>query len=208
METKVNGTERCGDDPCSLCAGAQAAAAPSVAPDPDHYTIRELAQEFQVSVRALRFYEDRKLLRPRRIGGARLYDARDRLRLQMILRGKRLGFTLSEIHEILARGGFACDTGGTGLGLTGEEAALQLSHLERQRREIDQAIAELRIAAGRPDDGAPHPESAAPPALFASSDASPLAPADRKCPETKRMEISMQSHLNAESLDAESMMQS
>lgn len=183
MDTKLNGTKRCGAVPCSPCAsagqGAQAAAVPSVSPEPDHYTIRELAQEFQVSVRALRFYEDRKLLRPRRIGGARLYDARDRLRLQMILKGKRLGFTLSEIHEILARGEFTCDTGGTGLGLTGEQAALQLSHLERQRREIDEAIAELRKAAGRQYDGAPRPESGAPPSRYAPSNASALEPAGR-----------------------------
>ncbi|HET6376465.1 MAG TPA: MerR family transcriptional regulator [Methylocella sp.] len=199
MDTKRNGTEHCGAELCSPCAsagqGAPAAEAPSAAPDPDHCTIHGLAQEFQVSVRTLRFYEDRKLLRPRRIGGARLYDARDRLRLQMILKGKRLGFTLSEIHAILARWELACDTGGIGLGLTKEQAALQLSHLERQRREIDEAIAELRKAAGRQYDGAPSPEPAAPPARLAPSNASALDPAGRKCPEAKRIEASMQGHL-------------
>lgn len=199
MDTKLNGTKPCSAEPCSPCASAcpgdQADAEPSAAPHPDHYTIRELAQEFQVSVRALRFYEDRKLLRPRRIGGARIYNARDRRRLQMILRGKRLGFTLSEIHEILARGEFMYDTGDIGLGLTGEQAALQLSHLERQRREIDEAIAELRKAAGRQYDGPPRPGSVAPPLRFAPSKASALDPAGQNRPETKRMKASMQGHL-------------
>jgi DNA-binding transcriptional MerR regulator len=65
-------------------------------------TVREMARDFQVSIRALRFYEDRGLLHPRRENTNRRYDARDRLRLKMILKGKQLGFTLSEIHDILA----------------------------------------------------------------------------------------------------------
>jgi len=65
-------------------------------------TIREMARDFQVSIRALRFYEDRGLLHPRRENTNRRYDARDRLHLKMILKGKQLGFTLSEIHDILA----------------------------------------------------------------------------------------------------------
>jgi DNA-binding transcriptional MerR regulator len=65
-------------------------------------TVREMARDFQVSIRALRFYEDRGLLHPRRENTNRRYDARDRLHLKMILKGKQLGFTLSEIHDILA----------------------------------------------------------------------------------------------------------
>jgi DNA-binding transcriptional MerR regulator len=65
------------------------------------WTISELAREFKVTPRALRFYEDRGLLSPRRDGMNRVYGPRDRGRLQLILRGKRVGFPLMEIKEIL-----------------------------------------------------------------------------------------------------------
>jgi DNA-binding transcriptional MerR regulator len=65
------------------------------------YTISELSREFSVTPRALRFYEDKGLLAPRREGLARIYSARERGRLQIILRGKRLGFPLSDIKEII-----------------------------------------------------------------------------------------------------------
>src|SRR3954447_5585322 len=64
-------------------------------------TIGEMASEFSVSLRTLRFYEDRKLLRPRREGNTRLYSPPDRLRMQMIVKGKQLGFTLTEIHDLV-----------------------------------------------------------------------------------------------------------
>src|ERR687889_2826467 len=66
------------------------------------YTIGDLAREFGVTLRTLRFYEDRGLLSPRRDGTARIYDARDRERLSVILKGKQLGFTLTEIRAMLA----------------------------------------------------------------------------------------------------------
>jgi DNA-binding transcriptional MerR regulator len=65
------------------------------------YTIGELAQEFDVTTRAIRFYEDQGLLSPTRNGQARVYSARDRVRLKLVLRGKRLGFSLGEIGEML-----------------------------------------------------------------------------------------------------------
>ena len=65
------------------------------------YTISELAREFAVTPRALRFYEDKGLLSPRRDGMNRVYTHRDRGRLQLILRGKRVGLSLIEIKEIL-----------------------------------------------------------------------------------------------------------
>jgi DNA-binding transcriptional MerR regulator len=65
------------------------------------YTIRQLCIEFAVTPRALRFYEDKGLLFPARDGMNRVYSTRDRARLQLILRGKRVGFSLSEIREIL-----------------------------------------------------------------------------------------------------------
>lgn len=65
------------------------------------YTISELAREFEVTPRALRFYEDKGLLTPRRDGMNRVYSHRDRARLQLILRGKRVGLSLIEIKELL-----------------------------------------------------------------------------------------------------------
>jgi DNA-binding transcriptional MerR regulator len=134
-------------------------------------TIREMARDFGVSIRALRFYEDRGLLHPRREGTARRYSARDRLYLKMILKGKQLGFTLSEIHDILAARE-ATNGGGEGatrhsitpdlttsalqsldfeemdleMGLPPEQIVAQISHLERQRRDLDEAIVALRDA--------------------------------------------------------------
>ena len=69
----------------------------------DHrtYSIRQLCREFGATARALRFYEDKGLLTPARKGQTRVYDARDRARLKLILRGRRIGFTLQEIQEML-----------------------------------------------------------------------------------------------------------
>ncbi len=65
------------------------------------YTISELAREFAVTTRAIRFYEDEKLISPRRAGRQRIYFPRDYTRLRLILRGKRLGFSLTEIRGML-----------------------------------------------------------------------------------------------------------
>src|SRR5881394_300953 len=65
------------------------------------YSISELAREFEVTPRAIRFYEDQGLISPRRAGTRRIYTPRDRTRLKLTLRGKRLGLTLSEIRELI-----------------------------------------------------------------------------------------------------------
>jgi DNA-binding transcriptional MerR regulator len=109
-------------------------------------TIGQLAAEFGVSLRTLRFYEDRKLLRPRRDGTARLYSNADRLRLQMILKGKQLGFTLTEISELI---GAQDSTENFEEKLQPQQIATQIDHLERQRREIDEAISRLRATHAR-----------------------------------------------------------
>src|SRR5579863_2479073 len=101
-------------------------------------TIGEMATEFGVSLRTLRFYEDRKLLRPRREGNTRLYSPADRLRMQMILRGKQLGFTLTEIHDLIGNYESSADFEGK---LKPQQIVAQIDHLERQRAEIDDAIA-------------------------------------------------------------------
>ncbi len=66
------------------------------------YTIRDLAREFSVTTRTLRFYEEKGLLTPTRLGNNRYYDSADRARLKLILRGKKIGLTLEESSDILA----------------------------------------------------------------------------------------------------------
>lgn len=112
------------------------------------FTIRQLCTEFKATPRALRFYEDKGLLTPARDGMNRVYSYKDRARLILILRGKRVGLSLQEIREILE--------------LYGEEdeVAQQNAHslkkfkekivvLEQQREDIDGAIAELHAACDR-----------------------------------------------------------
>jgi DNA-binding transcriptional MerR regulator len=69
--------------------------------DPSTYSISDLAKEFALTTRAIRFYEDEGLLSPRRHGRSRIYAERERVRIKLILRGKRLGLSLSEIRELL-----------------------------------------------------------------------------------------------------------
>ena len=64
------------------------------------YTISQLAEEFSITLRSIRFYEDQGLLKPQRQGQNRIFSRQDRARLKLILRGKRLGFSLSHIHEL------------------------------------------------------------------------------------------------------------
>ena len=71
------------------------------ATEPSEFSISELAREFDVTPRAIRFYEDQGLLAPRRDGQRRIYTPRDRTRLKLTLRGKRLGLSLSEIRELI-----------------------------------------------------------------------------------------------------------
>lgn len=106
------------------------------------YTIGDLAREFGVTLRTLRFYEDRGLLSPRRDGMSRIYDARDRDRLSVILKGKQLGFTLTEIRAMLAE-----ERSGNGpamnLKLSLDQIEDQIRHLEQQKAEIEEALTEL-----------------------------------------------------------------
>lgn len=125
-------------------APAIAADGAAVADDQREYLISDLSREFGVTLRALRFYEDRGLISPRRIGTMRIYDARDRERLGVILKGKQLGFTLAEIQEMLASD--KAGSGGVDLRLSLDKIDDQIAHLEQQRAEIDVAIEELRTA--------------------------------------------------------------
>ena len=107
------------------------------------YTIGDLAREFGVTLRTLRFYEDRGLLSPRRDGTARIYDARDRERLSVILKGKQLGFTLTEIRAMLAEERSAHGPA-MNLKLSLDQVEDQIRHLEQQKVEIEEALEELK----------------------------------------------------------------
>jgi len=109
----------------------------------DLMTIRQMRDAFDVTSRALRFYEAKGLLRPFREGQRRLYTRRDRARLKLILRGKRFGFSLEEIHHLLD----LYDHGNGHIAQLRETysiACARLADLERQRAELDGAIAELK----------------------------------------------------------------
>ena len=108
------------------------------------YTIRDLTKEFGVTARTLRFYESEGLLSPERRGQARIYSQRDRARLTLILRGRRVGFSLAEIAEILAlyeRG----DGGIAQLEHARTKFAQRIGELERQKQDIEESVAELKL---------------------------------------------------------------
>ena len=98
---------------------------------------------FGVTARTLRFYEAEDLIHPRRDGGARLYGPRDRARLKLILQGKRFGFSLADIRELLSLYDLG-DGQVTQLAATRERAVERLAAMKSQRAELDAAIADLR----------------------------------------------------------------
>ena len=107
-----------------------------------HHSIGELCDEFGVTARALRFYEDEELIAPERRGTQRLYTERDRARLAWILRGKRVGLSLSDIKELLDLYDLG-DGRQTQRLKTIERCQQQVDSLKRQRIDIDATIAEL-----------------------------------------------------------------
>ena len=104
------------------------------------YSISELAREFAVTPRALRFYEDKGLLTPRRDGLNRVYSHRDRGRLQIILRGKRVGLSLIEIKEILDL--YKVDQRVQAQTML-KSCKARVDALKQQREDVDDAIAML-----------------------------------------------------------------
>lgn len=106
------------------------------------YTIGELAAEFEVTLRALRFYEAKGLLAPYRDGTTRLYARRDRVRLKLILTGKRIGLSLMEIRQLLEAYSKR-DGGRRQMVLAKAQFTRQAAILTEQRAEIDAALAEL-----------------------------------------------------------------
>lgn len=109
----------------------------------DPLSIRQMCDTYGVTPRTLRFYEQKELLFPTRTGARRLYGKSDRARLQLILRGKRFGFSLEEIRQLL---GMYDPTGSNAAQLTRtcDLARTRLAQMEAQRAELDIAITELR----------------------------------------------------------------
>lgn len=107
----------------------------------DLFAIADLAREFGISTRALRFYEAKGLLKPERVGSTRVFRRRDRARLILILRGKRLGFSLRDISDYL--GLYDADRTQQ-VALLGEKVEQRLVLLERQMADLKTTIAELR----------------------------------------------------------------
>jgi len=113
-------------------------------PERSEYSISELAREFDVTPRAIRFYEDAGLLAPLRQGRSRIYTERERTRVKLILRGKRLGFALSEIRElfdIYAATGNERPQLVKFLQMLADRRAL----LDQQREDIDAVLAEIAV---------------------------------------------------------------
>jgi DNA-binding transcriptional MerR regulator len=109
------------------------------------FTIRQLCLEFKCTPRALRFYEDKGLLSPARQGLNRVYSYKDRARLQLILRGKRVNLSLAEIREILDL--YDKNDGGASQNATAlRKFRERIVTLEAQREDLDHAIEELRTA--------------------------------------------------------------
>ena len=107
------------------------------------YSISELSREFDVTPRAIRFYEDEGLLDPRRDGSRRIYSKRDYVRLKLILRGKRLGLSLAQVREMFDLYDSAKDERPQ-LEKFLAALAARREQLEHQRAEIDEELAEIR----------------------------------------------------------------
>ena len=127
----------------------------------DHrtYSIRQLCREFGATARALRFYEDKGLLTPARKGQTRVYDTRDRARLKLILRGRRIGFTLQEIQDMLDLYDRK-DHNAHQMAVALRRHRAQIEALKQQREDIEGAIQtaeeacqwmEEKLAEHRPD---------------------------------------------------------
>lgn len=126
-------------------AGSQTAANTNVLlgeGDDDLARIGEMAKTFGVTLRTLRFYEDKGLLHPKREGSTRLYTRRDRARLKLILLGRKVGFSLRDVKQMID----LYDPTGSNtrqLKLTLDKSEKQLARLNKQRAVIDEAIGEL-----------------------------------------------------------------
>lgn len=108
----------------------------------ENYTISQLAAEFGVTTRTIRFYEDQGLISPRREGSNRVFSGRDRVRLKLALRGKRLGFSLAEIRELFELYDISRDERKQ-LEQFLEKLDRRRAHLEQQREDIAVMLNEI-----------------------------------------------------------------
>lgn len=124
-------------------AGETAASTTDVSESNSEYMrIGDMARAFGVTLRALRFYEDKGLISPKREGSTRLYTRRDRARMKLILLGRKVGFSLRDVKQILD----LYDPHGSNvkqLRLTLEKSEKQLARLQKQRASLDEAIGDL-----------------------------------------------------------------
>jgi DNA-binding transcriptional MerR regulator len=109
------------------------------------FGITQLCQEYGISARAIRFYEDKGLLLPRRVNAARVYTRRDRARLALILRSKAIGASLAEIKHYLDLYGAHGEGRAQQLRFVAERTGQAIAGLERKREHIDATLAELRL---------------------------------------------------------------
>lgn len=117
----------------------------TVSPEDTTYSIRDLASEFDLTTRTIRFYEDKGLLTPQREGQRRIYFKRDRARLKLILRGKRLGFSLDEIQQLVN----AYETPEDEVPQLEQYLATLIEHREtllRQKEDLEKTLEELALA--------------------------------------------------------------
>lgn len=106
------------------------------------WTITELAEDFGITLRTIRFYEEHGLVSPQRKGTQRVFHERDRVRLNLVLRGKRLGFPLDEIQKIVNM--YDAEPGEVGqLHYLLEQIDVRRTELEQRRKDIDETLAEL-----------------------------------------------------------------
>ena len=109
------------------------------------FGITELCKEFDISPRAIRFYEDKDLLAPRRVNGTRVYTRRDRARLSLILRAKAIGSSLAEIKHYLDLYGAHGEGRSVQMKYVYDKTTKAIAELEQKRAHIDASLAELRI---------------------------------------------------------------
>ena len=128
--------------------------------DREHFSISDLSAEFGITPRALRFYEDEGLISPERRGLARIYSQRDRARLAWILRGKRVGFSLADIRQMIDLYDLG-DGRRAQRAITIERCRERIATLQAQRTDIDAAILELEEFIGVIETSNPtlHPTS-------------------------------------------------
>ena len=122
-------------------------------PEPENrdlFAIADLSQEFGISTRAIRFYESKGLLNPERVGSTRVFRRRDRARLILILRGKRLGFSLRDISDYLSL--YDAQSQTKQVSMLIDKVDERLGLLESQKKDLETTITELREIRKLADD--------------------------------------------------------